>query len=88
MDWLDTETRALLQRSPPEKLAPPDTTAFALVLLADRGHDHHALVGAVQRAAQASAEEAERILSCPLPVSVKNNLSYSCFVKAKNSGLA
>ena len=54
MDWLDTETKALLQRSPPEKFAPPDAGTFALVLLADRGRDHRAIVGAVQRDAQAS----------------------------------
>ena len=43
MDWLDTETKALLQRSPPEKLAPPDTATFSLVLLAFAGVDHGTL---------------------------------------------
>jgi hypothetical protein len=77
MDWLDTETKALLQRSPPEKLAPPDTAAFTLVLLALGGHDHRAIVEAVQRAAQVSAAEAEGILGGRLPASVKKGLSYS-----------
>jgi hypothetical protein len=31
--WLDTETKALLQQVPPEKLAPPDTGKFTLVIL-------------------------------------------------------
>ncbi len=32
-DWLDTETKAILQGVPPDKLAPPDTVGFTLVLL-------------------------------------------------------
>ena len=33
VDWLDTETKALLQQSPPEKYAPADTGKFTLMLL-------------------------------------------------------
>jgi hypothetical protein len=33
-EWLDTETKALLQANPPDKMAPPDTGTFTLVLLA------------------------------------------------------
>ena len=77
IDWLDTETKSLLQPSPPEKLAPPDTASFALVLLAHRGHDHRALVGAVQRAAQTSVEQAELIASRRLPIAVRRGLTYS-----------
>jgi hypothetical protein len=77
MDWLDTETKALLERSPPERLAPEDTAAFTLVLLAIRDYDRDALAQAVQRAARASAAEAERILSYPLPLPVKKGLTYS-----------
>ena len=76
MDWLDTETKALLQRSPPEKLVPPDTATFALVLLAVRGHDRHVLANAVQRATQVSADEARRIVSHRLPLPVKQGLTY------------
>ena len=32
-EWFDTETKALLQNAPPEKLAPPGTLGFTLVLL-------------------------------------------------------
>lgn len=32
-EWLDTKTKALLQNVPPDKLAPPDTAGFTLVLL-------------------------------------------------------
>jgi hypothetical protein len=76
MDWLDTETKALLQGSPPEKLAPPDTEAFTLVLLATRGTNPIALLRSVQRAALVSADEAERILSRPLPTPVKQAITY------------
>ncbi len=36
-EWLDTETKSLLQNVPPEKLAPPDTLGFTLVLLTRTG---------------------------------------------------
>jgi hypothetical protein len=66
-DWLDTETKALLQRSPPEKLAPPDTRTFAIVLLE---------VAVQQGVARVSEDEPKRIRG-PLPVCVKKGLSYS-----------
>ena len=76
MNWLDTETKALLQRLPPEKLAPPDTATFALILLAVEGHDHNAVARAVQRVAKASGDGVERLLSGRLPICVKKGLSY------------
>jgi hypothetical protein len=76
MDWLDTKTKALLQRSPPEKLAPPGTATFALILLAVGGGDRSALVRAVQRVAEASAGQAERLLRGRLPVCVRKGLTY------------
>ena len=77
MDWLDTETKALLQQLPPEKLAPPDTVAFTLVLLAVRGDDRSGLLRAVQRAAQVAMDDAERIASRGFPASIKTGLSYT-----------
>ncbi len=68
MDWLDTETKALLQRSPPEKLAPPDTASFSLVLLA---------CDVQQGVAEAWESEADRVRSDRLPVCVKKGLTYS-----------
>jgi hypothetical protein len=75
--WLDTETRALLGGAPPEKNAPADTRAFALVLLAYRGRDRQGLVKAVQRAMDASEQEAERLLRSPLPLVLKKGLTYA-----------
>ena len=45
--WLDTETKALLQHVPPEKLAPPDTGMFTLVILRRKGKANIARVAQV-----------------------------------------
>ena len=77
MDWLDTETKALLQRSPPEKLAPPDTaTCFASYCWRSR----ESITAPFSRAAQLVAEASDgatRLLSSRLPVCVNKGLSYS-----------
>ena len=40
--WLDTETKAMLQQVPPEKVAPATTETFSLVVLAfDTAGDHN-----------------------------------------------
>ena len=74
-DWLDTETKALLQRSPPEKLAPPDTRTFALVLLGFAVQNDHASSSFATHCID--LEKAGRLLSGPSPVCVKKGLSYS-----------
>ena len=51
-NWLDTETKALLQGVPPEKFAPPDTATFTLVLLTTGGPAGNAILIAVGRAAK------------------------------------
>ncbi len=75
-NWLDTETKALLQGVPPEKLAPPGTAAFTLVLLTTGGPIRNAILSAVGRVAKVSVDEAKRILSRRLPIPVKQGLSY------------
>lgn len=74
--WLDTETKMLLQRSPPEKLAPPNTSTFALVLLAAQRVNRERLISAVERIREASRDEAAKILEHSLPIMVKRGLSY------------
>jgi hypothetical protein len=74
-DWLDTETKALLQRSPPEKLAPPDTATFALVLLGFAVQNNSATSSFATHCID--LERAERLLSGPFPVCVRKGLSYS-----------
>jgi hypothetical protein len=74
--WLDTETKAILQRSPPEKLAPPDTATFALVLLTVQRASRDRLVAAVERVREVTRDEAAKVLTQPLPAVVKRGLSY------------
>ena len=47
--WLDTETKAMLQRLPPSKQAPADTLAFTLVLLSTSECNRNRLLRAAQR---------------------------------------
>ncbi len=61
--WLDTETKALLQKIPPEKLAPPDTKAYSLVLLSIFRHDAFRLQRAFQRISGGTKEFTEYTLN-------------------------
>jgi hypothetical protein len=74
--WLDTETRAMLQREPPKKLAPPDTATFALVLLAVPERGQTQLLKAIERATECSPQEALRILGRKPPLPLKAGLSH------------
>jgi hypothetical protein len=71
MKWLDTETKALLQGVPPEKLASPATATFTLVLLAVGELGYNAILNTIQRAANVSIDEAERFLRHRLQIPVK-----------------
>src|SRR6266446_6326341 len=75
MDWLDTQTQALLQGEPPQKLAPPTTAEFGLVLLR-KGMDHRRLVRAVSRINDCSDLAAASLLGQPLPLIVNPDLEY------------
>jgi len=74
--WLDAETKALLQDSPPDKLAPPDMVGFTLVLLSIFRHDNSRLARAFARILRISLEDARIRLTCSLPTPVKTGLSY------------
>jgi hypothetical protein len=76
MKWLDTETKALLQGIPPEKLALPATATFTLVLLEVGELGYDAFINAIQRAANISTDEIARICGHRLPVPIKKGLSY------------
>ncbi len=75
--WLDTETKALLQKSPPKKLAPPDTAMFSLVLLSIYRHDIEREIRAIRRILQTSNVEARHLLGKPLPVRITEGLTHS-----------
>lgn len=72
--WLDTETKAILQPSPPEKLAPPDTGMFTLVLL-QKGTDRAWLLRALMRMPGMRQERAVSLAAQPCPVPVARGLS-------------
>jgi hypothetical protein len=67
--WLDTETQAMLGRTMPDKLAPPDTETFSLVLL-EQGADLDSVKRALAKVPGVSAEKALSLMeqSCPLPI--------------------
>ncbi|MCG8586200.1 MAG: hypothetical protein MI757_15950 [Pirellulales bacterium] len=75
-NWLDTETKAALEKQPPSKLAPPDTVAFTLILIANHGDDNERLTRALRRILQTSDQDALRLAERELPVTVKSSLSY------------
>ncbi len=75
--WLDTETKAILAPSPPGKLAPPDTAAFTLVLLAAPDGKPDRLIAALERILGGASEKAIAALAGPLPVPIKGQLSYA-----------
>ena len=74
-DWLDTETQAMLQRQPPQKLAPPTTACFALVLL-ERGADSKLVVRALTRTRDCPESEAESVSRASTPAAVATGLTY------------
>jgi hypothetical protein len=74
--WLDTETKAILQPSPPAKLAPPDTATFTLVLLGVPQGKPDRVVSALERILGGAREKALQLLARPVPASVKGRLSY------------
>ena len=75
--WLQTETRDWLEKAPPEKLAPPDTVAFALVLLAAQQIPRPRFLAALHRATGVSEEEAEVLASRQSPVVLRRGLSWA-----------
>ena len=75
--WLDPETKALLQKLPPDKLAPPDIDGFTLVLLSVHRADLTRLPRAVQRILGGSFKDAAASLHADLPIPVKRGLTLA-----------
>ena len=75
--WLDTETKALLQKSPPKKLAPPDTATITLLLLSIYQYDIKREIRAIQRILQTSNVDAKQLLAQPLPAKITNGLTHN-----------
>ena len=74
MNWLDTETKEILQKVVEPKLAPPKTAEFTLVLLR-KGTDHARLVRAIRRINECDEPEAVKLAARRTPVRVNSDLS-------------
>ena len=76
--WLDTETKAVLQESPPLKLAPATTETFSIVVidLSFRPiHSRH--VRAYYRVLGTSVSDAAEILKRKIPLILKRRLTLA-----------
>jgi hypothetical protein len=74
--WLDTETQALLQQAPPDKLAPPDTDTFALVLL-EQGKDLAGVERALVRVPGILVKKALSLVAQACPLAIASGLSLT-----------
>jgi hypothetical protein len=73
MNWLDTQTKAILQRVQDDKLAPAKTAEFALVLLR-KGSDQQRLVDAIVEINKCSEADAGVLASRTTPVTINTGL--------------
>jgi hypothetical protein len=74
MNWLDTQTKEILQKVVEPRLAPPKTAEFTLVLVR-KGIDHARLVRAVCRINECDEPEAVKLVAQRTPVRVNSDLS-------------
>jgi hypothetical protein len=74
MNWLDTQTKELLQKVRDEKLAPSKTAEFALVLLR-KGPDHRRLIEAIIEINKCSEADAAVLASHSAPVTINPDLT-------------
>lgn len=74
MNWLDTETKAILEKQHEPRPAPAKAAEFGLVLLS-KGSDAQRLVRAVRRINDCPEPEAVALSRMPLPVTVNPGLT-------------
>jgi len=74
MNWLDTQTKALLQKTDPPQSAPPKTSEFSLVLLR-KGEDQRWLTRAIAEIRECVPAEAEAFALREPPVIVQSDLT-------------
>src|SRR5688572_6551966 len=74
MNWLDTQTKELLQKGSDQKLAPPKTAEFALVLI-KKGPDQQRLVEAIAEICKCNEAEASILASRATPVTISFDLT-------------
>jgi hypothetical protein len=73
-EWLDTEAKAILQRTPPEKLAPADTAGYTLVLLS-KTSDQERLRQALAKVPCCDPAASNAIFASPCPHVVATGLT-------------
>ena len=74
MNWLDTQTKELLQKVGDERPAPPKTAEFALVLIR-KGSDYNRLRQAVTQINKCSEPDAVRLVRDQPPVVINSDLT-------------
>jgi hypothetical protein len=74
MNWLDTETKAILQKDHEPRLAPPKAAEFALVLIR-RGTDNQRLVRAICRINECGESQAIGLARMPVPATINPGLT-------------
>ena len=73
MNWLDTETKSILQKAHEPKSAPPKAAEFALVLLR-KGTDRQRLVRAICRINECSEADVSALSRLPVPLPISFDL--------------
>lgn len=76
MNWLDTETKAILKKEDELKLAPSKAAEFALILLR-KGNDERRLTRAISRINDCGESEAAELIRSVLPVTIDPGLTES-----------
>ena len=74
MNWLDTETKAILQKEPEPKLAPPKAAEFGLVMLL-KGRNRLRLARAICRINNCTEAQSLAIARRPAPAIVNPGLT-------------
>jgi hypothetical protein len=74
MNWLDTETKAILQREQEPRLAPPKAAEFALILIR-KGTDDRRLVRAIRRINECDESAAIELSRLSTPVTINPGLN-------------
>jgi len=74
MDWLDTETKAILDRADEPRIAPPKAAEFGLVVLRKGGEDGR-LARAIRRINDCVESRAIALSRSPVPITVNPGLT-------------
>jgi hypothetical protein len=73
-NWLDTETKSLLDPDYPNKIAPATLPEYSLILL-ESGNDDDRLIDAIKSINECNTDDAFKLLQSPTPLVVNNDLS-------------